>query len=616
MKQYILYTFFLIWGISGVKAQKFVAFANKNKVSNGEVFQVSFRLENAKASTIKYPSFEGFDVRGGPNTSQSMQIVSGQVSQSVTYSFYLRPKKLGKIKVGPASTTINGETLTTNSVTIEVVAGNSSGGQASPGGTSGVAQNPNQGKPSADLMKQIKESVFIRVIPSKTSVYQGEQFSVTYKLYTRYPLADLSLSSSPAYKDFWVENLDVGQTQYKQEVYNGVNHNTAVIKKVILFPQRPGKLAVDPIELEAQVRVKVQSQKRRRSIFDDFFDDPFFGSFRDVPFTFSSRTLNITVKPLPTNGKPTSFSGIVGKYALDVSLDQNETETGEPVTMKVLYQGTGNIKTLPEPQLDFPPDFEVWDAKVSDNTSTRNGFVSGKKSFDYLIIPRNPGEYKLPVIDFVSFDPERGSYVTRSSKPYTLKVTGEPQQVSQNIAGMGKEDIELIGEDIRFIQTIPGTWEKRGDSFWGSGIFWSLIAAPFLLFALLLYGKQRQEQLASDVAGTRSRKATKVAKKRLSKAKGFLNNKDERAFYNEISQVIWGYLGDKFNLETADMSREVIQEKLQEQAVSEELISQAKDVLDTSEMALFAPSSNGTHMADAYQAAEKLITDLEKSMNP
>ena len=616
MKQYIVYIIFLFLGISGIQAQKFVAFANKNKVSNGEVFQVSFRLENAKASNINYPKFEGFDVRGGPNTSQSMQIVNGQVSQSVTYSFYLRPKKMGKITIGPASTTINGETLTSNSVTIEVVAGNS-GGQANPGNPS-VTQTPrNQEKPSADLMKEIRESVFIRAIPSKTSVFQGEQFSVTYKLYTRASLADLSLSSSPAYKDFWVENLDVGQTQYKQEVYNGVNYNTAIIKKVILFPQRSGKLAVDPIELEAQVRVKVQSQRRRKSIFDDFFDDPFFGSFKDVPFTFSSRTLNITVKPLPGNGKPASFTGIVGKFSLDVSLDQNETETGEPVTMKVLYQGTGNIKTLPEPQLDFPPDFEVWDAKVSDNTSTRNGLVSGKKSFDYLIIPRNPGEYKLPVIEFVSFDPDRGRYVTRSSESYTLKVSGEPQQMSQNIAGgMGKEDIELIGEDIRFIQTLPGTWERRGSSFWGSAVFWSLIAAPFLLFTLLLYGKQRQEQLASDVAGTRSRKATKVAKKRLSKAQGFLKSKDERAFYNEISQVMWGYLGDKFNLETADMSRDVIQEKLQEREVPEELITRAKDVLDTSEMALFAPSSNGTHMADAYTAAEQLITDLEKSMNP
>lgn len=614
MNRFIVYTLFLILGISGVQAQKFVAFANKNQVSVGEVFQVSFRLENAKASNISYPDFNGFDVMGGPNTSQSMQIVNGQVSQSVTYSYYLRPKKVGKITVAPASTTVNGETLTTNSVTIEVGAGDpnssSSGSNANPS----TAAPSNEGAPSAELMKQIRESVFIRAIPSKTSVYQGEQFSVTYKLYTRASLADLSLSSSPAYKDFWVENLDVGQTQYKQEVYNGQNYNTAIIKKVILFPQRSGKLTVDPIELEAQVRVKVQNQRRRKSIFDDFFDDPFFGSFRDVPFTFSSRSLAINVNPLPIEGRPATFAGIVGNYSLDVSLDLNETETGEPVTMKVIYEGTGNIKTLPEPKLDFPPDFEAWDAKIGDNTSTRGGLVQGRKSFDYLIIPRNPGEYKLPVVELVSFDPDKGRYVRQSSPTFSLTVTGEPQQVSQNIAGLGKEDIELIGEDIRFINTVPGKWDEQEVSFWGSGTFWALCAAPFLLFTLLWYNKQRQEQLASDVAGTRSKKATKIAKKRLEKAHTFLKNQDERSFYNEISQALWGYLGDKFNLDTASLSRDSIRNKLIERNVSEELIARATDVLDTSEMALFAPSSNGTHMTEAYQAAEKLITDLENSI--
>ena len=614
MNRIIGYTLFLFLGISSLQAQKFVAFANKNQVGVGEVFQVSFRLENAKASNISYPDFEGFDVMGGPNTSQSMQIINGQVSQSVTYSYYLRPKKVGKITVGPASTTINGEKLTTNSITVEVGAGNpnSSKSQTNPG-VAGPS-NSNQEAPSEDLMKQIRESVFIRAIPSKTSVFQGEQFSVTYKLYTRASLADLSLSSSPAYKDFWVENLDVGQTQYKQEVYNGGNYNTAIIKKVILFPQRSGKLTVDPIELEAQVRVKVQSQRKRRSIFDDFFDDPFFGSFRDVPFTFSSRALNITVKSLPNQGKPTTFRGIVGDFSLDVSLDKSETETGEPVTMKVVYEGTGNIKTLPEPKLDFPPDFEVWDAKIGDNTSTRSGRVQGRKTFDYLIIPRNPGEYKLPVVELVSFDPVKGRYERQNSPSFSLQVSGEPQQVNSNIAGMGKEDIELIGEDIRFIKTDPGKWDEMGASFWGSGTFWSLCAAPFLLFALLFYNKKRQQQLASDVAGVRSKKATKEAKKRLAKAHAFLKAQDERSFYNEISQALWGYLGDKFNLDTATLSRDLVQNKLLEQNVSDELIARAKDVLDTSEMALFAPSSNGTHMSEAYQAAEKLITDLENSI--
>jgi len=595
--------------LNSVYGQRFVAFANKNEVGIGDVFQISFRLEDAKSQDIDYPSFEDFDVVGGPNTSQSMQIINGQVSQSMTYSFYLRAQTLGEFTIGQASANVDGEQFTTDPIKIKVVQSSSNSSSQNP--SQGEADEP---RASADLMQEISENVFVRAIPSKTRVYQGEQFNVTYKLYRRASLADLSLSGSPAYKNFWVEDISIDQPQSREEAYKGVNYSTAVIKKVILFPQRSGNLSVDPIELEAQVRVRVQS-RRRRSVFDDFFDDPFFGSFRDVPYSFASSSIPIDVKPLPTANKPASFTGMVGDFTLDASLDKESTETGEPITLRIVISGKGNIKSIPEPQLDFPPDFEVYDPKSTDNTSLVGGVASGSKTFDYLIIPRNPGEYKLPVVTFSYFDPDKARYESLKSDEFVINVTGDPRQSSSTMATMGKEDIELIGEDIRFIQTKGIDWQKKGNSFLGSWVFILLFAAPFILFALLLYDRKRKAQIREDIAGTRSRKATKIAKKRLAQANEYLKKRDEKGFYNEVTRAIWGYLGDKFNMGQSELSRETIKDKLSAQEVPETLIDQVTEVLDQSEMALFAPSSNGTSMNESYQRAEKLISDLENHMN-
>ncbi len=609
--RYLVFLFVPFLIISQVCAQNFTAFANKTQVGVGEVFQVSFRLEDGQGTNIEYPSFENFDVVGGPNSSQSMQIINGQVSQSFTYSFYLRGSQIGTFTIGSATITVKGKQLRTDPLKIEVV--KSSSGST---GRSTVPDNTatDESNLSQDLMEQIRENVFVRAIPSKTSVYQGEQFSVTYKLYRRASLADLSLASSPVYKNFWVEDIEIGQPQSREEVYQGTNYSTAVIKKAILFPQRSGVLTVDPIELEAQVRVRVQN-RRQRNVFEDFFDDPFFGSFRDIPYKFSSSSIPVTVKPLPVSGKPPSFDGVVGKYELSATLDKTETETGEPVTLKVVYKGAGNIKTIPEPQLDFPPDFEIYDPKTSDNTSLAGGFVSGSKTFEYLIVPRNPGDYKLPLVTFGYFDPSKGQYVTLNSEEYVLTVTGEPRQTTVNTTTLGKEDIELIGEDIRYIQTDDVTWQKTGKTFLQSWVFFFLLAAPFIIFALLLYKRRWDEHERKDVAGTRSRKATKVAKKRLAEAQSCLNKTDEKGFYREISNALWGYLGDKFNLGKSELSRDRIKDRLSDKNVPKDLINRVTDILDKSEMALFAPSSNGTSMKESFQTAEKLIMDLENHIS-
>lgn len=607
MKQLTLwFSLALLLPYHGVQGQTFSAFVSKNKVTVGEMVQLTFRLENARGENIKYPDLSDFQVLGGPSIGQTTQIVNGQMSQSFTYSFYLRPMKAGTFTIGSATVQANGETQTSDPITLEVVAGASNT-------TPDANVQESNPSPSKELMDEIRQSVFVRSIPSKTQVYEGEQISVTYKLYTRASLADLSLSESPAYKNFWVEDLDVGQGQYQQEVYQGVNYRTAIIKKVILFPQRSGKLAIDPLKLETLVRVKVQNQRRPRSIFDDFFDDPFFGSYKDVTYEFSSGPLNIHVKPLPAQGKPAP-SVAVGNFTLSSSLDRPETETGEPVTLSIRIQGEGNLKTIQDPVLDFPPDFEVYDPKVADRSSTANNRVSGSKKFDYLIVPRNPGEYKLPILEFHYFDPEREQYRTLTSDSYVLKVTGEAQPTSVSLGNFGKEDIELIGEDIRFIDTENTGLNTRDRSFIGSWTFWALFGSPLLLFLFFWVGFRRKEARAQDVAGTRSRKATKMAKKRLKKAGELMAQQDRRGFFDEVSKTLWGYLGDKLNLGQSELSRENVKGKLLEKGVPEGWVIRVEQLIDHCDVALFAPASDQTRMEDTYDSAQQLIIDMEQKM--
>jgi len=596
MRSCIFISLLLISFSLTLRGQNFTASVSKTTLALNDILEVYFRIENGQSRDIQYPSFEGFQIVGGPNASTSMQIVNGQVSQSNTYSFYLQPKSEGTFTIGPATAKINGKTYTTKPIQVKVV-------KAAAHAPSESGETANGA--SADIMEEIRKNVFLRTLASKTTVYQGEPITLTYKLYTRAQMSNPYLTESPSYKGFWVEELEVNDPP-KTEVYNGLDYRTNVIKRVILFPQQSGKLRVEPIELETNVRVMVQSQnRRRRSIFDDFF-----GQYQDVPYTFASNPLNIEVKPLPA-GRPAGFSGAVGDFQLDVSLDKTATETGEPVTMKVKISGAGNFKMLSPPALEFPPDFDVFDPSTDERVARTAAGLKGYISYDYLIVPRNPGEYKLPVVQFSYFDPAKGRYITRSSDEFVLRVTGEARQSSAALTHINKEDIELIGEDIRYLKSDMGSLEDRGSSFVRTPLFWLLYLLPFGLFALLWVVKQRRDKQLQDVAGMRSRKAQKLAKKRLAQALVHKNEQNEQAFYDEIVRAIWGYLADKLNIGQSELLREHIRARLADRGIAPEIIERCMSLLDKCEMALFAPSASEGGMDQTYQEAMQLIVDME-----
>ncbi|MDX2247817.1 MAG: BatD family protein [Bacteroidia bacterium] len=599
MKRFYLLIGILTLPFGGIYSQNFAAFVSKNKVALDETFQVSFKLDNAQPQGIEYPAFEGFQVLGGPNISTSMQFVNGSTSQSITYSFYLRPKREGKLTIGPAAITVNNQKLSSQAIQMEVTAAGTASNSNTAGGDTDTQRR------DQSLEDQLKDYIFLRAIVSDKDVFLGEQLTVTYKLYERIRALNLVPEEPPKYEGFWVENIDLQGAPAQNEVIDGIQYQTRIIKKDILFPQRAGKLVIDPMTLSCVVQVQSQP-RQRRNIFDSFFE-----TYENYPYTFANAAIPLEVKPLPVVGKPADFSGMVGDLDMEVTLDKTEVKTGDAVTFRVKYSGEGNVKNFQEPRLEFPPDFDVFDPKIDESIAKSSGIVSGRRSFDYLIVPRNPGKYKLPVISFSYFDPKKKDYVTLRSSEYMLNVTGEAQRPEVALSNMSKEDMELIGQDIRYIQTDDPHLRKTGQSFAVSLPFFSLYLLPLVIFGLLVYVRKNQRKAAADVEGTRRKKASRIAQKRLEAARKFLTAGEEKNFYKEITHALWGYLGDKLTINPSELLRDNIREKLLANRVEESLIQRLTDLLDSSEMALFAPASAAGGMSGIYDQALQLIADLE-----
>ncbi len=583
----ILFALVNIYTIVLAQEPRFTATVNKNKVALNSNFQLTFTLENGDGKNFQPPSFNDFVVLSGPSQSTSMQIINGNVTRSISFSYYLRPKKEGTFTLAPATIFVGGKAHTSNSVTIEALSG-------------GSPDQQSQQQGGDDIMTQISNSVFVRLIVDKTEVYQGEQVTVQYKLYYNMPISNTSITKAPTFTGFWVQDLEMPQNiQFTPEVLNGVQYNAAVIKKDALFPQRAGELEIDAMELQSLVRVRVKNQRNL------FFDD-FFGTYQDYPHKFNSNAVKLKVKPLPTAGVPASFNGAVGEFKMDVKLDKTETTPDEPVSLSIAVSGTGNIKMLDLPKINLPADLEVFDPKSSERISKKNS-ISGSKSNEYLIIPRRAGEFKIPPVEFSYFDLKKQQYVTQQTPGYVIRVEGDATaSTTPVISGITKEEVELLGQDIRFIKTGDTTLRKKDDYLLASWQFAGMYAAPFLLFMLLFIYKRREEKLSGNLNLLRKRRANKEAAIRLKKAKQHLTAKERKPFFDEITKAVWGFLGDKLSIDPSALSREQAQKIMLEKKISEATIQCTFKLLDDAEMALFAPSSDGD-MDVIYKEAGEVI---------
>lgn len=602
MKKILTLFLFILLSSAHIYGQEFNASVDKSTVGQNERFQVYFTFQNGDLNRLDGftpPSFKGLKVISGPNESRSMQIINGQVSGSLTYSFIVVAPNLGQVTVNSASVKFNGSTLKTKPLSINVVKGTSTNKQVN--SQLGISE------------EELKNNVFIRAIPNKTRLKQGEQLTVTYKLYTKLNISSPQISKLPTFNGFWSEDLETSQNiQFKIEMYNGERYRAATIKRVALFPTKSGKLELTPFELRVPVIVK--TKRSRNDIFDDFFNDSFFGRTETIEHLAKSNTVKVNVDPLPYKNVPKSFTGAVGKFNFDVSFDKTDVELNEAITVKARISGSGNISLLKLPDIKFPTGFEKYEPKTNQSINRKNT-ISGRKDIEFIIVPRIPGIKKLNPIEFSYFDISRNKYVTLSSEQVTINVKEGDAGVIQNVAGYSKEDIKLLNEDIRFIKTSSNEFIKRENIANVSVLFILGLIFPLGGLIALLVFQKRHDKLVGNVSLLKFQKAEKNAKILLKKATKSLEGNDLASYYNNISQALFGYLGDKLKIQTAEFTLDKAINKMRENSIDSVLIDKVKSISEKCEFARFAPNAVGNdNSGELYNSVEAVIKEMESSI--
>ena len=579
----------------------------------GRPFQVSYTI-NQRSRDLRAPEFTDFDVLSGPysSTSSSTSFVNGKRTSSFeqTYTYMLMATKEGTFTIGPATVKVDGEQVQSNGVRIQVLPADEQPQQSNStqGGQTATRSNSSQSGQTGAAGQS--ENLFVRTIASKTRVHEQEALMITYKLYfANVDVAQLTNNTKlPEFTGFLKQDLDQGEIQTELEHYNGRNYQTAVLYRTILYPQHSGDIKIDPANFEAVLRVQVQ--QRARSIFDDFF-----GSYTNVTKMLTAPGVTIHVSPLPA-GKPAGFSGGVGHFTLTPSISQTEVQANEAVTIKLDISGSGNMKLLKTPAIDWPEGFEPYDPKVTNNFKTTTSGVSGTKSIEYLAIPRSAGEYTIPAVNFSYFDIDSKTYKTLSTPEYTIRVkrgAGESSAVSDQqpvISYTQKEDIKQLGSDIRYIDTKRVEGRKSKVESIHYNLIWLWYVVPLIIAIVLLVVLRKQIKEASDLTRMKYKRANKVAQKRLKAAAAALKANDKNAFYAAIESAAWTYLSDRLSIPTADLNKENIASILRQKGVSDALIADVMNVLSTAEFARYAPSTDHG-MDDLYTATTNLINNLE-----
>ena len=580
----------------------------------GRPFQLTYSV-NQRSRDLRAPEFTDFDVLSGPytSTSSSTSFVNGKRTSSFeqTYTYMLMARTAGTFTIGPATIKVDGENVQSNGVRIQVLPEDE---EASPQAPQGRGQSAGQSSSQSSASQGgnvSSENLFVRTIASKTRVHEQEALMVTYKLYfANVDVAQLTNNTKlPEFTGFLKQELEQGEIQTELEHYNGRNYQTAVLYRTILYPQHSGEIKIDPANFEAVLRVQVQ--QRPRSIFDDFF-----GSYTNVTRMLTAPGVTIHVAALPS-GKPAGFSGGVGRFTLTPSISQTEIQANEAVTIRLDIAGSGNMKLLKTPAIDWPEGFEPYDPKVTNNFNTTTAGVSGTKSIEYLAIPRSAGEYTIPAVKFSYFDIDEKAYKTLSTPEYTILVkrgAGEPtangSQPSGVISYTQKEDIKQLGSDIRYIDTKKPSTVSRQRSAINYQWIWLWYVVPLIIALILLVVLRKQIKEAADITRMRYKRANKVAQKRLKAAAAALKANDKDHFYEEIERAAWTYLSDRLSIPTADLNKENIASILRQKGVSEELIKEVMAVLSTAEFARYAPATDHA-MDDLYADTTNLINKLE-----
>jgi tetratricopeptide (TPR) repeat protein len=573
------------------------------QVAVGEQFRLSYTVNTDDAKGFRAGDIpDAFDVLMGPSTStqSSFQMVNGHTSSSssITYTYILSAKKNGSFTIPAAHVTAGGKTITSNELHIKV------SGQAQQGGQQGGHQQSSTGEIRNAGSSISGSDLFIKVTASKQHVREQEPILLTYKVYTLVGLTQLNGKMADL-KSFYSREVPLPQEkQFHIENLNGKPYRTVTWQQYVVFPQTTGKLEIPSITYEGIV---VQ-QNRNVDPFEAFFNGG--SGYVEVKKQIKAPGITIQVDPLPQ--RPAGFSGGVGRYSISAQLDKDEVKANDPVKLRVVVTGVGNMKLLKQPEVKFPKDFDHYDAKVTDKTQLTTSGLEGSITYDFLAVPRHQGDYEIPAIEYTYFDTQANAYKTVKTEPFKLHV--EKGSGSSSATYTGQEDVKLLNSDIHYIKT--GDTLQRGvnEFFFASTEYWVSLALLLLGFiSLFIIFRQRAIENA-DIVKQRAGKANKVATKRLKKAAKLMAGGKQNEFYDEVLRALWGYVGDKLNMPVEQLSRENISQQLESRNVSSETISQFIGALDECEFARYAPGDATGNMNKVYDAAMTAITQIAATM--
>lgn len=576
-------------------------------VVNGDQFRLTYTVNSQDVKDFLAPQAKGFDVLMGPSRSQqsSTQIINGKVSssRSITYTYILMAVSEGTFNIPSASIEVDGEKIFSNPLTIKVLPKDKEDANSNQDNSGISSRNQKSSGRITD------NDLFVLATASKTKVHEQEAILVTYKAYTTVDLRQL-LGKMPDQQGFYVQEVELPtQKTFKLEHYKGRNYNTVVYRQYVLFPQKAGRLEIPAVTFDAVVAQRV-------AVSDDPFE-AFFngGGYVEVNKKIVAPKVVINVEPLPS--KPEGYSGGVGTFTMKSDISTTELKANEAVTIKLTINGTGNMKLVSAPEVKFPHDFEIYDPKIDDNYQLTADGLSGTKTIEYLAIPRHAGNFTIPPIEFKYFDIKSESYKTLKTDAYTLKVNkGDGSSANQQVIAdfTNKESVKVLGTDILFIKTGDSALMQKGKYFFGTTAYYLWYIIPFVLFIVfvVIYRKQAVEN--ANVARVKTKKANKVATKRMKLAGKLLSENKVNEFYDEVLKALWGYISDKLNIPVSKLSRDNIEAELAGHGVSEELIKEFIGALSECEFARYAPGNQNEAMDKVYSASVDVISKMENSI--
>lgn len=602
---FLLFTILAAWQVKAAEKVRFVAEA-ADVVVSGDQVRLVFTVNSQDIKDFRAPSIKGFDVLMGPSRSQqsSIQIINGKrtSNSSTAFTYILLAGNPGTYTIPAASVEVNGEKVFSNAISIKVLPQDQTSGNSGNNGGGSASSSRSQAAGS----RISANDLFITATASKTTVHEQEAILLTYKVYTVVNLRQL-YGKMPDLKGFHTQEVELPQQKtFTLEHYKGRNYNTTVWSQYVLFPQQTGKLEIPSITFDGVVA--------QQTISDDPFD-AFFngGGYVEVKKKITTPKVVINVQPLPA--KPAGFSGAVGEFKLASSINATDVKTNDAVTIKLTLSGTGNMKLIGTPEVKFPQDFEIYDPKVTDDYKLTNSGLTGTKTFEYLAIPRHAGNFTIPAIEFTYFDLKSNSYKTLKTGAYNLKVAKGQGNADQVISDFtNKESVKMLGKDIRFIKLGDSSLRPKGDFFFGTVGYYLCYLIPLLLFVVFAVIYRQKALENANVAKVKTKKANKVATRRMKLAGKLLAENKKNEFYDEVLKALWGYISDKLSIPVSQLSKDNIEAELTNYGVQEALIAEFIGVLNECEYARYAPGNENEAMDKVYSASVEVISKMENSI--